>query len=149
LPNPDIEVGEDFISEQKELLLFCIFALVQATVRTEGAIDADVIAALEALIKTHRTRESGLVYESRSENALAQSIQRSFFASLADYEKLRVERESLSPVRNSQILKVLVFLHRIGQLHQNGRPRGRMFTDLLRQMTPEESVKEDAMRLII
>jgi hypothetical protein len=149
LSNPDVEVSEGLIGEQEELLLFCIYSLVQAAARTEGAIDADVMAALEALIKTRRTMESGLFYESRPENVLAQSVQRSFAASLAEYEKLRVERESLSPVRNSHVLTVLVFLHRIGQQNQNGRPRGRMFTDLLRQMTPEKSVKEDGVWLII
>jgi hypothetical protein len=149
LSNRDIEVSEDLVREQEELLLFCIYSLVQAAVRTEGAIDTDTMAALEALIQTHRTMESGLVYETRPENALAQSIQRSFSASLAEYEKLRAERESLSPVRNSHILATLVFLHRIGQQNQNGRPRGRMFTDLLRQMTPEKPVEEDTGRLII
>jgi hypothetical protein len=147
--NPDVEVSEDLLREQEELLLFCVYSLVQAAARTEGSTDADVMAALEALIQTYRTMESGLVYESRPENALARSIQRSFTTSLAEYEKVRVERESLSRVRNSHILAMLVFLHRIGQQNQNGRPRGRMFTDLLRQMTPEKSVTEDATRLII
>src|SRR5690242_16953665 len=64
LSYPDIVVTEEFIRSHEELLLFCIYAMVQAALRTQGAIDADVIAALEALIQTHRTLESGLVYES-------------------------------------------------------------------------------------
>ncbi len=149
ISNQDIPVTEEFIASHEELLLFCIYALVQAAVRTTGAIDTDVMAALESLIQTHRTRESGLVYENRPENMVALAIQRSFSASLADYEKLRAEREALTPLRNSETLAILVFLHRIGEQNQNGRPRGRMFLDLLSQMTPAKPVDEHAPRIII
>lgn len=149
LANPDVPVNEEFLEMHEELVLFCIYSLVQAAVRTSGALDADVLAALEALIQTHRTLESGLVYETRAENMVAAAVQRSFAASLADYQKLRAERESLLPVRNSEILKVLVFLHRLGQQNLNGRPRGRMYLDLLRHMTPEQRVEEPAASIIL
>jgi hypothetical protein len=139
LSNPDIIVDEEFIRDHEELLLFTVYALVQSAIRTAGAIDTDVIDALTTLIQTYRTLESGLFYESKPENLVAAAVQRAFTASLADYEKQRAERESLSPVRNSEVLAVLVFLHRIGQQNQNGRPRGRMFIDLLSQMTPPET----------
>jgi hypothetical protein len=149
LAYPEIQVREDLIRDQEELLLFCAYSLIQGALHTRGAVDADVIAALEALIQTRRTLESGLVYETKPENSLAAAVQRSFTASLDDYEKIRAERESLSPVRNSDLLKILVFLLRIGQQNQNGRPRGRMFLDLLRQMTPDASVEERASSIIL
>jgi len=67
-------------------------------------------------------------------------VQHLFSASLADYQKLRQEREGLPSVRNAEILAILVFLHRVGQQNQNGRPRGRMYLDLLRHMTPDGDV---------
>lgn len=149
LSNPDIQVTEEFLGEHEELMLFCIYSLVQAALRTPGALDSDVLASLEALIQTHRTLESGLVYETRPENAVAAAVQRAFTASLADYQKVQAERDALSPVRNSDILKVLVFLHRLGRENQNGRPRGRMYLDLLRQMTPEQSLQEPASSIIL
>ena len=149
LPNPDILVTEDFIAEQEELLLFCIYSLLQAALRAGTAYDADVLAALEALIQTRRTLDSGLVYETRSENSVANAIQRSFTASLDDYQKLREERETLKPVRNSDVLATLVFLERVGQQNQNGRPKGRMYLDLLRQMTPDAGVEERAPSIIL
>ncbi len=82
---------EEFIRSHEELLLFCIYSLVQAAFKADGAVDSDVVAALEALIQTHRTLESGLVYETRPENSIAASVQRSFAASLADYEKLQTD----------------------------------------------------------
>ena len=149
LSNPDIVVTEEFIRTHEELLLFCIYSLVQAALRTPGAIDADVMAALEALIQTRRTLDSGLVYETRPENSVAAAIQRAFTASLDDYQKLRVEREGLSAMRNSELLAIFVFLHRIGQQNRNGRPRGRMFLDLLRQMIPDAGVEERAPSIIL
>ncbi len=147
--NSDIAVSEELLSKHEEFLLFCIYSLVQAAVRTPGAVDTDVLAVLEAEIQTHRTMSSGLFYETKPENMVALAVQRSFAASLADYQKLQSEREPLSPVRDSTVLAILVFLHRIGQQNQNGRPRGRMFLDLLRQMTPEPSVEERAPSIII
>jgi len=149
IANPDILVSEEFVREHEEFLLFCVYALVQAAVRTAGAFDADVMAALEATIQTYRTAESGLLYESRPENRVALGVQRAFGASLADYQKLRGEREGLSEMRSSEVLATLVFIHRIGQQNQNGRPRGRLFLDLLQQMTPEASVTEPASTIII
>jgi hypothetical protein len=149
--NGDIAVTEEFIRDHEELLLFSVYSLVEAALRTPSAIDADVMAALEALIQTHRTLESGLVYETRSENVVAAAVQRLFQASLDDYQKVREEREALSPVRNMEILAILVFLHRVGQQNQNGRPRGRMYIDLLRHMTPETGprVEERAPSIIL
>jgi hypothetical protein len=142
LSNPDVRVTEDFVAAHEELLLFSVYSLLQATLHTAGAVDTDVLEALAGLIRTHRTLESGLVYESYSPNTIAAAIQRGFSASLRDYQKLKQEREALAPVRNSEIIATLVFLHRVGQQNLNGRPRGRMFIDLLRHMTPDAPVKE-------
>ena len=149
LSNPDIVVSEELVAEHEELLLFSIYALVQAAVRTSGAIDTDAMEALAALIQTHRTLESGLVYQTVPENTVALAVQRSVSASLADYQKLRAERENRPALRNSEILAILVFLHRIGQQNRSSRPRARLFLDLLSQMTPEARVAESAPRLII
>lgn len=148
---PDVKVTEEFIREHEELLLFSIYSLVEAALRTAGAIDIDMMAALEALIQTHRTLESGLVYETKAENAVAAGVQRSFSASLTDYQKVREEREGLATVRNTDMLAILVFLHRVGQQNQNGRPRGRMYVDLLRHMTPDKGprVEESAPSIIL
>jgi len=146
---PDVSVAASFVRDHEELLLFSVYSLVQAALRTQGSVDTDILAALKALIQTHRTLDSGLLYETRAENAIADSIQRSFSASLADYQKVREEREALSPVRNSEVIAILVFLYRIGLQNQNGKPKGRMFLDFLRQMTPDSGVEERAPSILL
>jgi hypothetical protein len=148
LSDPDVPVTEEFLRDHEELLLFCMVSLVHAALRTASATDADALEALEALIKTYRTAESGLLYETCPVNTIAASVQRALSESLADYQKVRAERESLH-FRNAEILAVLVFLRRMGQQNQNGRPRGRMYLDLLKQMTPATAGDERAPSLIV
>jgi hypothetical protein len=148
LSDPDVHVTEEFLREHEELLLFCMVSLVHAALRTASATDADALEALEAQIKTYRTAESGLLYETRPVNTIAAGVQRAFSESLADYQKVRAERESLH-FRNAEILAVLVFLRRMGQQNQNGRPRGRMYLDLLKQMTPATVTDDRAPGLIV
>ena len=148
--NPDIVVLEEFIHKHHEMLMFFVFSLYQAAIRTPGAVDSDVIAALDAAIQTRRTLESGLVYEHVAENAMAAAIQRMFSASLADYQKVREEREALAPLRNSEILSALVFIQRVGLKNLNGKPKGRMYIDLLRQTAPPDMrVEERAPSIIL
>jgi hypothetical protein len=144
----DVPITEEFLREHEELLLFCMVSLVHAALRTVSATDADALEALGALIKSYRTAESGLLYETRPVNTIAASVQRALAESLADYQKIRAERESLH-FRNAEILAVLVFLRRMGQQNLNGRPRGRMYLDLLKQMTPATASDERAPGIIV
>jgi hypothetical protein len=148
LSNQDVKVSEQFLRTHEELLLFCMYSLLQGAVRTSGAMDTDVLQALEALIQTRRTMMSGLVYETRSTNPIAAAVQTAFSKSLDGYQQTRTEQR-LSSVRDAEILGVLVFLHNFGQRNLNGRPRGRLFVDVLRQMTPETRVEPAAPSIIL
>jgi hypothetical protein len=145
---PDIDLTEDFVGRHQEFLLFGMYTLLTAALQTPGAVDSDVLEALDALIKTYRTAESGLIYESHPENLVAFAVQRAFTASLAEYSKNLSERRS-PQLRDKDILCTLVFLRRFGQQNLNGRPRGRMFLDVLRQMTPEQRIDERAPSIIL
>ena len=133
LPNSDIRVNEQFLRDHEELVFFCTFTVIDAGLRTPGAVDIDVQAALSALIRTYRTAESGLVYETRAEERVAAAVQELFERSLEDYQKARQEKEGLSPFRNAEILGVLVFLERSVIANQNGRPKGRAYIDFIRE----------------
>lgn len=137
------------MQSHETLLMFCVYALALAGVNTPGAIDSDVMVALEALIQTHRTRDSGLIYETRPENSVAAAVQRGFNETFDEYERMRTEREGLTSLRNSDVLKVLVFLHRIGQQIQNGRPRSRAFLDMIKNWVPPVNVEERAGSIIL
>jgi hypothetical protein len=149
ISDPDVEVTEDFIRGHEELLLFAVYSLIQAALRTPGAADIDVLEALSALVHTRRTAESGLFYVTRAQNRVASAIQDKLADSMEQYEKEREGREHKLQDSNLDILRILVFLHRIGQQNLNGRVKGRMFIDMLRGMTPDTRVDERAPSIIL
>lgn len=132
IPNSDVQLSEEFVSDHQELILFSSFTIADAALRTAGATDADVLSALEALIRTHRTLESGLVYETRAADRVAAQVQEHFEQSLKDFQKRRESEEGRTPYRNAEVLGALVFLERSALVQRNGRPRGRAFIDFLR-----------------
>lgn len=149
LAYPEIHITEEFLVANEELMLFSVYSLVQAALRTAGAIDSDVMAALDAIIQTRRTLESGLVYQTRPENTIAAGVQQLVTASLDHYSNEQAEHEPLSPLRNSDVQKILVLLSRMGQRNRSERPRSRLFIDLLRQMTPDTAPLQQSNGIII
>jgi hypothetical protein len=149
ISDPDVEVTEDFIRLHEELLLFLVYTVLQAALRTQGAVDTDVLGALGALIQTRRTAQSGLLYETRAGNNVAASVQQKISASMKDYEKALQDKEELSRSWDQDVFRILVFLHRIGQQNLNGRSKGRMFINLLSDMTPDSGVDERAPSIIL
>lgn len=148
IPNEDVQVGEEFLRQQEEPLMFVGYALLQAASRTPGAVDQDVLEALEAMIKTRRTLESGLIYESRTGDAISAAVQTMVERSLTDYQKVRAENAEGS-LRNSDVLGILIFLQRLGLARDNGRRRGRAFIDFLRRNMPETPAPDAGPALIL
>src|SRR6266508_3583327 len=71
LPNQDIRVTQRFLRDNEPLAVFLARSLVAAALDTPGLVDGDIREALDALIRTYRTLESGLYYETRPNNPLA------------------------------------------------------------------------------
>jgi hypothetical protein len=146
LPNRDIRVTEEFVEKHEVLILLLTVALAKA-MGSEKAVDRDAGEALEALIKTYRTLQSGLIYETRPQNPYASAIQERLKASIEDLSKRIADKSGLHSLRDADVLGVLVFLQRLQIGHNNGRPRGRMFYDFLRQSFPEP-VNEPAESIV-
>jgi hypothetical protein len=135
IPNQDIRLTEEFMRAQDHVLLWLTNALVRAM---EGgkAVDTDAREALEALIRTYRTLESGLIYESRPQNPYAAGVQEALKKSITELRQAVTERTGMNTLRDSDVLGVLVFLQRLEYQHNNGRRRGRAFFDFLSEMFP-------------
>jgi hypothetical protein len=149
MPHPDVPLTEDFLRKHNDLLMFCGVTLIQGALETPGAVDKDVEEALEALIRTQRTLESGLVYQTRAGDLVAAAVQAHMEKALEDYQKLRHDREGLAGYRTAEILGVLVFLLRLSSRTVNGRPRGRAFIDYLTQAMPAPPPAPEPGKLIL
>lgn len=152
VPNRDIQVTEAFLGEHEPLLLFIGQILAGAAFETQGAVDNDVRDALDALIRTYRTLQSGVYYESHPANALAANIFAMVQQSLTEFRRNETERLGITHTRDSDVLGILVFLERLELDRNNGRPRGRAFLDFLRTYFPaqrEEPASPNSPSLII
>jgi hypothetical protein len=135
LPNRDIRVTEDFLREHDSLVLWLTMGLARA-METGKAVDSDAREALDALIRTYRTLESGLIYETKPQNPYAARIQDELKQSIEELRKRLQQEVGMQTLRDSEILAVLVFLQRLEFTRNNGRRRGRAFLDFLRASFP-------------
>jgi hypothetical protein len=136
VPNRDVHITEEFLREHEMLFAFLAMRLVEAALASPGIVDSDARDALQSLIRTYRTLESGLYYETKPANLIAAGIHRRMQEAVEDFRK-ELARENATPLRDAEILGTLVFLERV-ELHQNnGRPRSRAFIDYLRAYFPQ------------
>jgi hypothetical protein len=132
VPNPDIRLTEAFLREHDDLAAYLGSVIASAALGVPETVDSDVREALEALIRTYRTLQSGVYYETRPANTLAASI----FSSVQDaVQQAREEQRrelGVTKCRDAEVLGVLVFFQRLERERENGRPRGRAFIDMIR-----------------
>jgi hypothetical protein len=138
VPNRDIRVEDELLSQNEKLLAFLSMVLTRAASETAGVVDFDVREALDALIRTYRTLESGVYYESRPNNPLAAHICDVVQAGIADFRRDETQTLGMTRTRDADILGLLIFLQRFELDQNNGRRKGRAFLDALRAIYAAE-----------
>jgi hypothetical protein len=136
VPNRDVQVTEEFLREHESLFVFLSSKLLEAAIGTSGAVDPDLREALQSLIRTYRTLQSGLYYETKPTNPIAAGVHQRIQEAIEGLRKELAEKNAV-PLRDAEILGILVFLERVELHENNGRPRGRAFIDYLRAYFPE------------
>ncbi|MDE3195553.1 MAG: hypothetical protein KGN84_04370 [Acidobacteriota bacterium] len=132
LPDRGIEMTDEFIDEHQMLVLLLGSAVLQGALKSGGATDHDAIEALDALIKTYKTLDSGLYYESVPNNPYAAQIFQNVQAHVADLRRRDSEaRGGASTLRDAQVYAALTILERLAYANSNGRRQSRSFLDFL------------------
>ncbi len=132
LPSADIPVSEEFLERNEQLLALTADALLRSALEIPGVVDSDLREALASLVRTYRTLESGLYYETLPTNPLAAAIHSNVRRTLDDVRRRVRERHGVTPYRDADILGSLVYFQQLEFVSNNGRRRGRAFIDLLR-----------------
>ena len=109
------------------------------------AADHDAREALEGLIQTYRTAQSGLIYEARTPNPYAAAIQDELKKALEELRKMMAEQQGMETIRDADVLGCLVFLQRLELQYNNGRRKSRAFLDFLRASLPSKPGAEPEM----
>jgi hypothetical protein len=161
---PDVEITEQFLYEREELILGLSFALAKSAradrfLADSPLVDRDLIAAVSSLAKSYQTLvNSSLIYEPPIANlahqAIVREIAREVETMVREFREAEQQHIGHTRLRDSDVLKALVFLLRLGLGRTSGRPKSRAFVDFLfAQFPTKESVitgaEEAGSRIVI
>jgi hypothetical protein len=167
---PDIEVQEHFLYENRELIMGISFALANCarggspvgsalgsapggSIGNRALTDGDLIAALSTLVQSYRTLvESSIIYEQATANLTQQKIAREVGAIVKEFREEEAKHLGYSRLKDSDVLKALVFWVRMGMTRTSGRLKSRAFVDFLFTQFPERATiaaPEDAGSRIV
>ena len=153
-PFPNVEVGEQFLYEQEHLILGLSYAVTKS-VRSDRTIrDADAITALTALARSYETlANSGLHYETQQPSLIHQKIAAEIQKMVKEFREAEQKHIGYSKLRDSDVLRALVFLVRLGISRNSGRPKSRAFVDFLDAQFPEQqsalAAADEGSRIIV
>ncbi len=149
-PLLDENIPQDLVYTHQQLMAALAFSIAKFCAAQPGAVDNDVLAALEALAQTYKTLASGLIYEKPPAAPLPRELYASLTAFLDEVKKQQAERGSSSSFKEGDIFHLLVFLYRMGLLRTNGRPRSRRFIEFLRGQFPQTpELQREESRIIV
>jgi len=152
---PKVEISRQFLYEREHLILGLSFALAKSARANRDLLDRDLIAALSSLARSYETLvQSSLIYEQPTANVAHQSVRIEVETMVKEFREAEQKHMGYSQLRDSDVLKVLVFLLRMGLGRTSGRPKSRGFVDLLLAQFPEKesaiaAPEETASRIIV
>jgi len=134
-----IEVSDQFMYEKEHLLMGLTYALAKAARADRSLNDQDLIAALSVLATSYERRvNSGLHYEqpltSDSRRRAAIEVENM----VKEYREAEQKHMGYSSLRETDVLKALVFLLRLAHGRTSGRPKSRAFVEFLFAQFPEK-----------
>jgi len=152
---PEVEISEQFLYEREHLLLGLSFALAKTARANRALTDRDLVAALTSLAKSYETLvNSSLIYEQRTANLEHQAITAEIEQMVKEFREAEQKHMGLTRLRDSEVLKALVFLLRLALSRTSGRPKSRAFVDFLWTQFPEKqsaiaAPEDEGSRIIV
>jgi hypothetical protein len=149
-PLLDEKIPQDIVYTHQQLMSALAFSIAKFCAVQPAAVDAEVLAAIQALAQTYKTLSSGIIYEKPPDAPLARELYAALIALISELKKQQAERASSAGLKDSELFYLLVFLYRMGLLRTNGRPRSRRFIEFLRGQFPQSSeLKREESRIIV
>jgi hypothetical protein len=133
-----IEVPDQFMYEREHLLMGLTFALAKVARSDRSLMDRDLIAGISALANRYeRLVNSGLHYEQPLTRDSQRRVAIEIENMLQEFREAERKHVGYSTLRESDVLKALVFLVRLAHGRTSGRPKSRAFADFLFAQFPE------------
>jgi hypothetical protein len=138
-----VELGDQFLYEHEHLIMGLSYALAKSARFDRSLHDRDLIAGLAGLARSYeRLVNSGLHYDEPSPSIAQQAVASELQTMVKEYREAEQKHAGFSRLRDSEVLKALVFLVRMAHGRTSGRPKSRAFIDFLFAQFP---VKESAL----
>jgi len=135
----DVEVDDQFVYEHEHLLLGLSYSLAKSARADRVLNDTDLVAALTAMANTYQTlARSGLVYESPITGGARHAVATEVQEMVKQYREAEQKQLGYSRLRDTEVLKAIVFLLRMALSKTSGRPKARAFVDFLFSQFPEQ-----------
>jgi hypothetical protein len=136
---PAVEISEQFLYEHEHLIVGLSFALAKCARADRTLADRDLIASLTSLATSYETLvKSSLIYEQPTANLAHQAIATEVEKMVKEYREAEQKHVGYPRLRDSEVLKALVFLLRMSLGRTSGRPKSRAFVDFLFAQFPEK-----------
>jgi hypothetical protein len=133
------EISEQFTYEREHLLMGLSYAVHKAAQADRSLNDRDLIAALSAMCTSYeRLANSGLHYEQPLASAAQHAVAAQVEEMLKQFREAEQKQLGCTTLRDSDALKALVFLVRLGHGRTSGRPKSQAFIDFLFAQFPEK-----------
>lgn len=149
-PLLDVKLPQDLLHAHQQLMTAIAFSTVKFCAVQPAAHDGDVLDAIHALAETYKTLDSGILYQRPPEAPLPRELYAALAAYLDEIKKQLAEQASSAKLKDKDVFYLLVFLHRMGLLRTNGRPRSRRYIEFLRSQFPQApELKREESRIIV
>jgi hypothetical protein len=149
VPFPESKFNRSFAESHGPLLFYLDHAICKFAVEHRAAVDTDVVAALQTLAESYRTQASGIIYEKPLDYALQRALYESLKAAITEFREKEAQRVGMTTVRDSDVRDALIFLTQLGAVHENGRPKGRAYLDVIRQQFPKEEFQKAPSNIVL
>jgi hypothetical protein len=137
---PAVEIPEQFLYEREELILGLSFALAKSARADRTLTDRDLISTVSSLAKSYQMLvNSSLIYEQPTANLAHQAVTREVETMVKEFREAEKQNIGHTRLRDSDVLRALVFLLRLAYGRTSGRPKSRAFVDFLFGQFPEKA----------
>jgi len=144
------KIPQDIVYTHQQLMAALAFSIAKFCAVQPAAVDADVLAAIQALAQTYKTLSSGIIYEKPPATPLPRELYAALIALFSELKRQQAARAGSASLKDSDLFNLLVFLYRMGLLRTNGRPRSRRFIEFLRGQFPQSpELKREESRIIV
>ena len=151
---PEVEISPQFMHDREPLVISILHTIAGLSRADRSLTDRDVSGALANMAKSYQTLVgSGLFYQELLPNLLQQSLIESIETMLKEFQQVEQQDLGYSSLKNTDVLKALVWILRLIPLHSSRRPRSRGFLDLLKGLfsdaPPGSTAADESSRRII